>query len=713
MKVKVQCPCGSRFEFEVEPANGRMPVAINCPTCGADATELANEVIARQSVAAPAPPTPAPAPAYGLRIAKHAAAPTPSASAPAADAPQEPAAPREEASYETCHRHKTSPAVEHCRVCGKAICQECLEQFGYVCSIFCRETAAHKQIAVPVYAQQRGLVLERSHQRAKYIVMGVFALFAALVGAWAWYIFFARNPSVIYSLDLPRNVSASDQYYSLVSSNKLLSINNTRVSLQDLATGNQLWSAPFQRDADNDPSAAPRVIANASDVWVLTPNSVQRLDAKTGERKDVTLPDHIFAVTAGTDAILVASGSARGNETLTRISLADGSSQSEPITGYAPQFTTNKITVARNGGNGTGSPGMVQGLKGMVTAAAGQHQSAIDETPSAQVVDATPQLVQQLFDTGPSAVWFRTRLLEKRTIAHEAMRKPKGPSVLDNPNVTASQGMDLAEEMMNNSQREKTGGVEIEDVSRYQITLHQAFAKDVPDWTGEIVGPPEFTALKTLDLVVAGTNLYAFDRGNKKLWDTRLTFPAPSRYQFEDGQAPCLETSDALYFADKGILTRFDLSTGIARWRLNSVGVSAVQTDDRGNLYVDTTTAKPDSIRYSQEANLRDRVKRAILKVDAATGKVLWRSEVACSYYHCLLSGKFLYSACAWQTEDLLRDEPGTDDHFNLALLKPSSGDAIWNYPALNKRFVAAEAVQKTILLHLQDRVVVLKFFSL
>src|SRR5689334_10725354 len=70
MKVKVQCTCGTRFEFEVEPVNERMPVAINCPSCNADATELANEVIKQQLAAAksaitpaPAIPTAAPAPA--------------------------------------------------------------------------------------------------------------------------------------------------------------------------------------------------------------------------------------------------------------------------------------------------------------------------------------------------------------------------------------------------------------------------------------------------------------------------------------------------------------------------------------------------------------------------------------------------------------------------------------------------------------------------
>jgi len=65
------------------------------------------------------------------------------------------------------------------------------------------------------------------------------------------------------------------------------------------------------------------------------------------------------------------------------------------------------------------------------------------------------------------------------------MKKAPTKSVLDNPNVTASQGLDLAEEMFNKSQRELTGGVDYIDVSRYQVTLHRLFAPNIPDWTGE------------------------------------------------------------------------------------------------------------------------------------------------------------------------------------------------------------------------------------
>jgi hypothetical protein len=48
MEVVVPCDCGSRFCFEVEPVNGRLPAGAEllCPSCNKDGIPLANRVIA-------------------------------------------------------------------------------------------------------------------------------------------------------------------------------------------------------------------------------------------------------------------------------------------------------------------------------------------------------------------------------------------------------------------------------------------------------------------------------------------------------------------------------------------------------------------------------------------------------------------------------------------------------------------------------------------
>jgi len=59
MEIKIQCGCGTKFKFDVEPVNGRMPVAVTCPSCGTNCTTDANQQIAQKlggtSYAAPAP----------------------------------------------------------------------------------------------------------------------------------------------------------------------------------------------------------------------------------------------------------------------------------------------------------------------------------------------------------------------------------------------------------------------------------------------------------------------------------------------------------------------------------------------------------------------------------------------------------------------------------------------------------------------------------
>jgi hypothetical protein len=58
--IKIQCGCGQKYAFDVEPVNGRMTSAVACPICGVDGTTAANEMIAQTLVAQPAAPPPPP-----------------------------------------------------------------------------------------------------------------------------------------------------------------------------------------------------------------------------------------------------------------------------------------------------------------------------------------------------------------------------------------------------------------------------------------------------------------------------------------------------------------------------------------------------------------------------------------------------------------------------------------------------------------------------
>ena len=61
--VKIQCGCGQRYAFDVEPINGRMSSSVACPSCGTDGTAAANEIIAQSFAARPDP-----APVAGVRL---------------------------------------------------------------------------------------------------------------------------------------------------------------------------------------------------------------------------------------------------------------------------------------------------------------------------------------------------------------------------------------------------------------------------------------------------------------------------------------------------------------------------------------------------------------------------------------------------------------------------------------------------------------------
>lgn len=82
--VKIECGCGQRYAFDVEPVNGRMPAPIKCPACGAEGTAAANEAITYMlSLQPPAAKPMVASPPAGIPIA--AAAPV-AAAAPAVPA---------------------------------------------------------------------------------------------------------------------------------------------------------------------------------------------------------------------------------------------------------------------------------------------------------------------------------------------------------------------------------------------------------------------------------------------------------------------------------------------------------------------------------------------------------------------------------------------------------------------------------------------------
>ncbi len=94
--VKIECGCGQRYAFDVEPVNGRMPASIACPACGMDGTSAANEAIAYMLAAQPAA---ASTTTYAAPMATAASAPPPPRTFAPATKVSAPAAPSPASSY--------------------------------------------------------------------------------------------------------------------------------------------------------------------------------------------------------------------------------------------------------------------------------------------------------------------------------------------------------------------------------------------------------------------------------------------------------------------------------------------------------------------------------------------------------------------------------------------------------------------------------------
>ena len=62
------------------------------------------------------------------------------------------------------------------------------------------------------------------------------------------------------------------------------------------------------------------------------------------------------------------------------------------------------------------------------------------------------------------------------------MRAKPRKSALDNPNLTISQTADVANDTLNEMQRNNGGDTVSEDDSRYQVTIHIPNSTDIPDW---------------------------------------------------------------------------------------------------------------------------------------------------------------------------------------------------------------------------------------
>jgi len=311
---------------------------------------------------------------------------------------------------------------------------------------------------------------------------------------------------------------------------------------------------------------------------------------------------------------------------------------------------------------------------------------------------------------------FGSRLLEEKFVERNAMKAPPKKSTLDNGNLNVTQTADVANEILNDMQRNNGGGTVTEDVSRYQVAVRKPDAPDAA-WSGEIVGEPRLFPLKTVNVVAGGKTLVVLDKSNKKLWQVELTFALGSGMEGgQYGDGPCIERDGTLYVFDQAMLSAFDLANGNARWRLPSVGIVGLFTDDKGMLYVNTTTASLDDIKYSQQIDINKSTQSVFMKIDPKTGKMLWSMHPRGLI--CYLSGKYIYTYYTFDPgdeEDQLSD--ATSGLMKPAMtaitrIDPKSGRVLWEHDE-PRATVDVKFNGNIIQLVMKKEVEVLKYFTL
>jgi hypothetical protein len=544
-----------------------------------------------------------------------------------------------------------------------------------------------------------------------------------------------------------------------------------RQALIDKITGDNPDNAPkmpnpekLHKSAQEAAEAALELVVRGQNIWVLSPGKLTRYDRDTGDPvKEIAVPASYGGLIPRGDELLDMDFES-GKPIVTHINLTTCESRIEEVGPHAtppadpgkldraaakpggPAVAVGKSTSAK-AGLPVGRPGkdasklmdpkkvaeqalhlsypaqialpaiLAHNMNQERTLAAYDDRLPGDPAPSAASPSERADEAS-LIPTKDGFILFSVKLLESRITTRAAMKPAPAKSVL-NGNLTADKTADLANEMLNEMQRSRGGEVVKEDESRYLVTIRRA---DAPGgWSGEVIGPPTLYPLTTVNVLTANKTLLVFDKNHKQLWQSPLTYnvsrglaaldPAHAPY----GLGPCVERKDGLYVFDEGVLTAFDKEQGTVRWRLPSIGITGLFFDDQGMVYVNTTTASPDTIKYSNQIDITRKATPVVMKVDPRTGKGLWTAELGGLINY--VSGPFIYTMQSYQVDEeesgvSMDAVLGRESFLSIKRINPKNGHLIWEHTDKRVPF-DVQFDRNTIRLVFRKEVQVLRFLAL
>ena len=547
-----------------------------CQNCGLDSSDYVNELvrseIAKQFPNTALPPPPAAPAASQLRIAQ-------------AEKPAEPPPAAPIAQY--CSRHRTTLVTEKCTVCGKPICPQCLEVFGYFCSPLCKNKAELQGVAAPVYAGQKFQVQTRFWRKAGLIFGALGVVLALAVGFWTWYAWFGSVPHPRLSVrfdDTDRAYAGASQ---LAGQDQIIFLHGGTLARYDLKTKKSVWSLELitkeqiagivkmendlrargnqsdeysrvpppgsqEREAKIVLQRGLSLRVSGQNIWVVQSDQLTHYDWNSGKvLQEIPLPQFHGELFPRQDELLV-QGTGAAGPSITHINLANGEVHTEEF--HEPGAVAVASTPGASGNSGNSAPVATGGqppdaqklaeqaqnlnLPGRIALPAllanEMHQQQImaelkDNNPGRPRPENTRKLPKAAahFTLVPDQngyMQIAVRLLEEHIVTREAMKAPPKKSAL-NGDLSVANETEAANDMLNEMRRNSGGDKVSEDQSRYQVILHRPDSTDTPDWTGEVIGPPQLFPLKTVNVLAAGRTVIVFDKSNKKLWEAALTYP--------------------------------------------------------------------------------------------------------------------------------------------------------------------------------------------
>jgi len=500
--------------------------------------------------------------------------------------------------------------------------------------------------------------------------------------------------------------------------------------------------------------AALELRVRGENIWVLSPGKLTRYDRGTGSPvKEIPVPAGYGGLIPHGDELLNVELET-GRPVVTHINLTTCETRTEEIGGPLAEATPAG-SVPATGRSGPGKAGLPVGMPGrdagkvmdaQKVAEQAQHLSlparialpaiiahnmnqertlaAYSDQParesSATAPGPQPAAGDSLIPTKDGFVQLTVKLLELRVVTRDAMKPAPARSAL-NGNLTTGNSAEVVNELLNDSQRSRGGQVVSEDQSRYLVSLKRPGTADA--WSGEVIGRPSLFPLATVNVLTADKSAFIFDKSFHKLWQATLTYNVSGGYRGSDsegalyGLGPCVEHKASLYVIDAGVLTAFDLATGNARWRLPSIGITGLFFDNQGMIYLNTSTASPETLKYPNQIDITRKDSSLVMKIAPETGKVLWTANVGGLVNY--VSGKFIYSVYAYHADNDDESEQysadsimGRESVLKIKRLNPKNGHVMWEHQE-ERAPLDVQFDQNTIRIVFRKEVELLRFLAM